>query len=69
MITIILRKCSKDILNKYGFVTDGQLNFQYYDLINDSDKINLDDFPVEVKSIRFASYTAFELPDETETVK
>lgn len=44
-------KDDKEILNKYGFVTDGQLNFQYYDLINDSDKINLDDFPVEVKSI------------------
>ena len=41
----------KETLNKYGFCTDGQLNFQYYDLINDSDKINLDDFPVEVKSI------------------
>lgn len=44
-------KDDKEILNKYGFVTDGQLNFQYYDLINDSDKINLDDFPVVVKSI------------------
>ena len=44
-------KDDKEILNKYGFVTDGQLNFQYYELINDSDKINLDDFPVEAKSI------------------
>jgi len=44
-------KDDKEILNKYGFVTDGQLNFQYYDLINDSDKINLDDFPAAVKSI------------------
>ena len=44
-------KDDKEILNKYGFVTDGQLNFQYYDLINDSDKINLDDFPAPVKSI------------------
>ncbi len=44
-------KDDKKTLNKYGFCTDGQLNFQYYDLINDSDKINLDDFPVEVKSI------------------
>ena len=44
-------KDDKEILNKYGFVTDGQLNFQYYDLINDSDKINLDDFPIDAKSI------------------
>ena len=44
-------KDDKEILNKYGFATDGQLNFQYYDLINYSDKINLDDFPIEVKSI------------------
>ncbi len=41
----------KDLLIKYGFTTDGQINFQYYDLIEDSDKINLDDFPVQVKSI------------------
>jgi len=32
-------------------VADGQINFQYYNLIDDCDKINLDDFPVKVKSI------------------
>lgn len=41
----------KKLLEKYGFVTDGQINFQYYNLIDDCDKINLDDFPVKVKSI------------------
>lgn len=41
----------KNLLEKYGFVTDGQINFQYYDLIEDSDKINLDDFPVAAKSL------------------
>lgn len=41
----------KEILNKYGFVTDGQTNFQYYKLIDDCDKINLDDFPVNVTSL------------------
>ncbi len=34
-----------DLLTKHGFVTDGQISFQYYHLIDDSDKINLDDFP------------------------
>lgn len=41
----------KTALNNYGFVTDGQINFQYYHLIEDSDKINLDDFPVQVHSM------------------
>lgn len=41
----------KELLNKYGFVTDGQINFQYYHLIEDSDKINLDDFPAKAHSI------------------
>lgn len=41
----------KDILNSHGFVTDGQINFQYYHLIDDSDKINLDDFPVKPLSL------------------
>lgn len=41
----------KETLEKYGFVTDGQINFQYYHLIDDSDKINLDDFPVNAKSL------------------
>ena len=44
-------KDDKELLNKFGFVTDGQINFQYYSLIEDSDKINLDDFPVSVHSI------------------
>lgn len=39
------------LLNKYGFPTDGEVNFQYYNLIEDSDKINLDDFPIKVDSI------------------
>ena len=39
------------ILNKYGFPTDGEINFQYYNLIEDSDKINLDDFPIKVNSL------------------
>lgn len=41
----------KNILNKYGFCTNGRIDYQYYSLIDDSDKINLDDFPVKVKSI------------------
>ncbi|MBR7110986.1 MAG: hypothetical protein IKC83_03840 [Clostridia bacterium] len=44
-------KDDKEMLEKYGFVTDGQINFQYYHLIEDSDKINLDDFPVKVHSM------------------
>lgn len=44
-------KDSKELLNRYGFVTDGQLNFQYYDLIDDSDKINLDEIKDKVTSI------------------
>lgn len=41
----------KELLEKHGFVTDGQINYQYYHLIEDSDKINLDDFPVSVDSL------------------
>ena len=41
----------KAVLERYGFVTDGEVNFQYYHLINDSDKINLDDFPINAKSL------------------
>ena len=41
----------KELLNRFGFVTDGEINYQYYPLIEDSDKINLDDFPVEVHSV------------------
>ena len=44
-------KDAKDVLNRHGFVTDGQINFQYYPLIEDCDKINLDDFPVRVDSL------------------
>ena len=39
------------LLNKYGFPADGEVNFQYYNLIEDCDKINLDDFPIKVDSI------------------
>ena len=42
---------NKDILNSHGFVTDGQINYQYYNLIDDSDKLNLDDFPINPVSI------------------
>ena len=42
---------NKALLEKHGFVTDGQINFQYYNLIDDSDKINLDDFPVQPLSL------------------
>ena len=41
----------KELLNANGFVTDRDLNFQYYNLIDDCDKINLDSFPTEVRSI------------------
>lgn len=41
----------KTALTSLGFPTDGEINFQYYHLIDDSDKINLDDFPVRVHSI------------------
>ena len=40
-----------ELLNRHGFVSDGELNFHYYNLIDDSDKINLDDFPVRVESL------------------
>lgn len=44
-------KDAADLLNKYGFVTDGQINYQYYPLIDDCDKINLDDFPADVENL------------------
>ena len=44
-------KDDKDALTSFGFPTDGQINYQYYHLIDDSDKITLDDFPVKVHSI------------------
>lgn len=40
-----------ELLTKYGFPSDGEINYHYYNLIDDSDKINLDDFPVKLKSI------------------
>ena len=40
-----------ELLKKHGFTTDGEINYQYYHLIDDSDKINLDDFPVKVESL------------------
>ena len=40
-----------ELLKKHGFTTDGEINYQYYHLIEDSDKINLDDFPVKVESL------------------
>lgn len=41
----------KDAINSRGFATDSEINFQYYPLIHDSDKICLDNFPVSVNSI------------------
>ncbi len=41
----------KELLRQHGFVTDGEINYQYYHLIEDSDKINLDDFPVKPDSL------------------
>ncbi len=41
----------KALLEAYGFPTDGEINYQYYKLIEDSDKINLDDFPFDADSI------------------
>ncbi len=41
----------KELLENNGFVTDRDINFQYYHLIDDSDKINLDNFPVKVRSV------------------
>ena len=40
-----------EILNCYGYVTDGDINFQYYPIVEDCDKINIEDFPVKVESI------------------
>ncbi len=44
-------KDNKELLEKFGFVTDGQLNFQYYNLIDDCDKINLDEIKDSTTSI------------------
>ena len=40
-----------DLLRRYGFPADGELNYHYYSLVEDSDKINLDDFPVRPRSL------------------
>lgn len=39
------------LLTKYGFVSGTELDFKFYPLIDDSDKINLDNFPVKVTSL------------------
>ena len=41
----------RELLENGGFVTDRDINFQYYHLIDDSDKINLDSFPAKVRSV------------------
>ncbi len=40
-----------ELLCRHGFITDGEINFQYYPLIEDSDKINLDGVPFKCRSI------------------
>lgn len=65
---------NREILNKYGFSTDGYYDYNLSVLSEDCDKINLDDFPVKVKNIisgidkscrdRFDAYKdCFNLPD------
>ncbi len=44
-------KDKRALLERYGFPTDGEINYQYYNLIDDSDKINLDDFPCKCDSV------------------
>ena len=39
------------LLTKYGFPAYGELDYHYYSLVEDSDKINLDDFPVKARSL------------------
>ncbi len=41
----------RELLTRYGFPADGELNYHYYSLVDDSDKINLDDFPVKARSL------------------
>ncbi len=41
----------KAVLASYGFPASGEIDYHYYPLIEDSDKINLDDFPVMCDSI------------------
>ena len=40
-----------ELLNRYGFPSDGELNFHYYSLVDDSDKLDLSDFPVKPRSL------------------
>lgn len=66
--------CQQDLLNKYGFISEKYYDFNYSQITEDCDKIILDDFPVQVRSIisgtdknvrdRFDAYTyAFNLPE------
>ena len=66
--------CEEELLDKYGFVGGRYLDFHYAVITEDCDKIILDDFPVQVRSIvsgidknvrdRFDAYTyAFNLPE------
>lgn len=65
---------NREILNKYGFATDGYYDFNLSVLSEDCDKINLDDFPAKANSLisgidkscrdRFDAYKdCFNLPD------
>lgn len=42
---------NKDILNKYGFATDGYYGYDMSVLSEDCDKIDLDDFPVKANNL------------------
>ncbi len=66
--------CDTQTLNRFGFTTDRFYDFNYAKITEDCDKIILDDFPVQVKSIlsgidknvrdRFDAYTySFNLPE------
>jgi hypothetical protein len=66
--------CDEEKLKEYGFETDKFYDFNYSVLTEDCDKIILDDFPVQVKSLisgidkscrdRFDAYTfSFNLPE------
>lgn len=65
---------NREILNKYGFSTDGYYDYNLSVLSEDCDKINLDDFSVKIKNVisgidkscrdRFDAYKdCFNLPD------
>ena len=66
--------CNKSLLEKYGFATGAYYDFNYNVLTEDCDKVVLDDFPCEVRSIisgtdkscrdRFDAYKgSFNLPE------